>query len=68
MPKLRIFHSADWHIGKGLGTIDRTDDFRVFIRDFLELVEKRRPDVILLAGDIFDTSMPANSASASITT
>ena len=41
MPKLRIFHSADWHIGKGLGTIDRTDDFRVFIRDFLELVEKR---------------------------
>lgn len=62
MPKLRIFHSADWHIGKGLGTIDRTDDFRVFIRDFLELVEKRRPDVILLAGDIFDTSMPANSA------
>lgn len=59
---LRIFHSADWHIGKGLGTIDRTDDFRLFIRDFLELVKERRPDVILLAGDIFDTSMPANSA------
>ena len=36
---LRIFHSADWHIGKGLGTIDRTDDFRLFIRDFLELVK-----------------------------
>lgn len=62
MQTLRIFHSADWHIGKGLGTIDRTDDFRAFIHDFLKLVESRRPDVVLLSGDIFDTSMPANSA------
>lgn len=62
MQTLRIFHSADWHIGKGLGTIDRTDDFRAFIHDFLKLVDSRRPDVVLLSGDIFDTSMPANSA------
>lgn len=62
MTPLRIFHSADWHIGKGLGTIDRTDDFRVFLNHFIDQVRERRPDVILIAGDLFDTSMPANSA------
>ena len=59
---LRIFHSADWHIGKGLGNIDRTDDFRVFFKDLLAMIAERRPDVLLISGDVFDTSMPANSA------
>ena len=59
---LRIFHSADWHIGKGLGNIDRTDDFRVFFRDLLAMIAERQPDVLLISGDVFDTSMPANSA------
>ena len=62
MNPLRIFHSADWHIGKGLGNIDRTDDFRVFFRDLLAMIAERQPDVLLISGDVFDTSMPANSA------
>ena len=59
---MRIFHSADWHIGKGLGNIDRTDDFRVFFKDLLAMIAERQPDVLLISGDVFDTSMPANSA------
>lgn len=59
MTALRIFHTADWHLGKNFGTFDRTDDFRLFLDDFLALVSERRPDVILIAGDIFDTSMPS---------
>lgn len=62
MGALRIFHTADWHLGKGLGTQDRTADYEVFLDDFLTLVRERKPDVILLAGDVFDTAMPANSA------
>lgn len=62
MNPLRIFHSADWHIGKGLGNIDRTDDFRVFFKDLLAMIAERQPDVLLISGDVFDTSMPANSA------
>lgn len=62
MKPLRIFHSADWHIGKGLGNIDRTDDFRVFFKDLLAMIAERQPDVLLISGDVFDTSMPANSA------
>ncbi len=59
---LRIFHSADWHFGKMMGSIDRTADFEAFIDTFLALVDERRPDILLLAGDVFDTSLPSNAA------
>lgn len=59
---LRIFHSADWHFGKMIGPLDRTHDFEAFLERFLALVEARRPQVLLLAGDIFDTSLPSNNA------
>ena len=64
MPRLRILHTADWHLGKNFGNFDRTEDFRLFLNDFLELIVKRRPDVLLIAGDIFDTSMPSSAAQA----
>lgn len=59
---LRIFHSADWHFGKMIGNLDRTGDFEKFLDTFIELVDERKPDVLLLAGDIFDTSLPGNNA------
>lgn len=62
MRALRIFHSADWHLGKGLGNLDRTEDFKALTDAFLARVSERRPDVVLLAGDIFDTAMPGNVA------
>lgn len=59
---LRIFHSADWHFGKTIGNVDRTEDFLAFIDQFIAMVEERKPDVLLIAGDIFDTSLPSNKA------
>lgn len=64
MGQLRIFHTADWHLGKNFGNFDRTDDYRLFLNDFLGLVVERRPDVLLITGDIFDTSMPSSAAQA----
>lgn len=59
---LRLFHSADWHFGKMIGNVDRTADFEAFIDTFIDLVNEREPDILLIAGDIFDTSLPSNSA------
>lgn len=64
MRRLRILHTADWHLGKNFGNFDRTEDFRLFLNDFLGLIVERRPDVLLIAGDIFDTSMPSSAAQA----
>ncbi|MFU0841184.1 MAG: Nuclease SbcCD subunit D [Burkholderia sp.] len=62
MGSLKIFHTADWHFGASLGSIERTEDFDRFCDDFVALVEERRPDVLLVSGDVFDTTMPSTAA------
>ena len=62
MGALRIFHTADWHLGKTWEGIDRTRDFEVFLDDFFALVSERRPDVLLMSGDIFDKPDPTPAA------
>ena len=59
---IRILHTADWHLGKRLADTDRTEDFRQFLDWLLELIEAQRIDVLLLSGDVFDTTMPATDA------
>lgn len=62
MPKLRILHTADWHLGRDLAGVDRTQDFERFLAWLTDEVRTRRPDVLLVAGDVFNTSMPSNAA------
>lgn len=59
---MRIFHTSDWHLGKMLGDWDRTEDFVFFLDWLLQKIEERRPDVLLIAGDVFDVSMPPIAA------
>lgn len=62
MHTVRILHTADWHLGRELAGIDRSRDFERFLDWLLDLVRARSIDVILLAGDVFNTSMPSNAA------
>lgn len=62
MSKLRILHTADWHLGRDLAGVDRTQDFERFLDWLVDAVRERRPDVLLVAGDVFNTSMPSNAA------
>lgn len=62
MATLRILHTSDWHLGKPLKDIDRTADYAAFLKWLLDEIDVRRPDVLLIAGDVFDTSMPATDA------
>lgn len=62
MRTLRILHTADWHLGKRLADVERTDDFRLFLDWLLDLVEAQAVDVLLISGDVFDTTMPATDA------
>jgi len=59
---MKILHTSDWHLGKSLSRKDRTEDFQRMIRWFLDVVEEEQPDVILISGDIFDTTMPGPEA------
>ena len=52
---MKILHTSDWHLGKIVMAQSMLVDQKYFIRNaFLNALDEYRPDVIVLAGDIFD--------------
>ncbi len=58
----RILHTADWHIGKTLLGLPLLDDQRHVLQQLLAHIEAHRPNVVVIAGDIYDRSVPAADA------
>ncbi len=58
----RILHTADWHLGKLLNDRSREEEHRRFLLWLIDSVHDHQVDAILLAGDVFDTANPPNSA------
>jgi len=59
---MKILHTSDWHIGRMLYGRKRYEEFDAFLNWMAETVERQQVDVLLIAGDIFDTSTPSNRA------
>ena len=58
----RVVHTADWHLGKPLGDLDRTGEIRAFLDFLLETVLASQADALVIAGDVFDCATPPQSA------
>jgi exonuclease SbcD len=59
---MRIVHTSDWHLGKPLEQISRIEEQREFINCLCEIVEEQNIDLVLVAGDIYDTYNPSAAA------
>ena len=59
---MKILHTADWHIGQKLHERSRLDEHEQFLGWLLETIQKRKVDLLLVSGDIFDTSLPSAEA------
>ena len=59
---MKILHTSDWHIGKQLYTKKRYDEFSQFLDWMAETVKSQKIDILLISGDIFDTTTPSNRA------
>ena len=55
---MRILHTADWHLGKHLEGFSRMDEQESFLEDFIDIVQREEVDMVIIAGDIYDTSNP----------
>lgn len=55
---MKILHTSDWHLGKQLEGSSRLEEQEQFLSYFVALCEQERPDLILLAGDVYDTVNP----------
>ena len=59
---MRILHTADWHIGQRLHERSRLDEHAQFLDWLLETIQECKVDLLLVSGDIFDTSLPSAEA------
>ena len=55
---MRLFHTSDWHLGQNLHGQERDFEHACFLNWLLSQLAARQPDVLLIAGDIFDTVNP----------
>jgi exonuclease SbcD len=55
---MRILHTADWHVGKTVRGISRAEEHRAVLHEMATLVGARDVDLVVIAGDLFDTSSP----------
>ena len=53
---MKIVHTADWHLGRRLGRIDRTDDLRRAVQQVADVCMRENADVLLVCGDLFEPS------------
>ena len=56
--KMRILHTADFHLGKNLEGFSRMDEQEEFLKDFIKIVKENNIDLVIIAGDIYDNSNP----------
>lgn len=61
---MRILHTADWHIGRTLYGKKRYDETSAFLDWLVDTIREHDVEVLLIAGDIFDTTTPSNRAQA----
>ena len=56
---MKILHTADWHIGQRLHERQRTDEHEKFLDWLLKTIQEHKVELLLVSGDIFDTSLPS---------
>ncbi len=61
-PPLTVLHTSDWHIGRTLYGRRRHETFAAFLDWLADTLQTHHVDVLVVAGDIFDTSSPSNQA------
>lgn len=51
---MRILHTADWHVGKKLGRIDRSAELGAAFDEIVGIAKEQKVDLVIVAGDLFD--------------
>lgn len=59
---MKLLHLSDLHIGKSIGSYSLLKDQKFCLDQILKIIEDEKVDIVLIAGDIFDTSIPNNEA------
>lgn len=59
---MRILHTSDWHLGHKLFGRQRDTEFASFLHWLSDLISEQNIDVLIVAGDLFDSQAPSNKS------
>ncbi len=59
---MRILHTSDWHLGRQFHAVSLDEDHDVVLAQVERAIVDHRPDVLIIAGDIFDRATPPQTA------
>ena len=61
---MKILHTGDWHIGRTLNGHSLLADQRFVLEKLMDIIRQEKPDVLLIAGDLYDRALPPKEAVA----
>ena len=64
---MKILHTSDWHVGKVLKGQSRAEEHKQVLAQVIEIARVERPDLVIVAGDLYDTAAPAPDATRLVT-
>lgn len=59
---MKLFHLSDLHLGKRVNEVSMLEDQAHILAQILTLIDEERPDALLIAGDVYDKSIPPAEA------
>ena len=59
---MKFLHLSDLHLGKRLCEYSLIDDQRAILNQIIGVVEEEKPNAVIIAGDVYDKSMPSAEA------
>ena len=64
---MRILHTSDWHVGKVLKGRTRHEEHIRVLAQVVDIARQEKPDLVIIAGDLYDTAAPAPDATRVVT-
>lgn len=61
---MRLLHTSDWHVGKSIRGHSRHDEHAAVLDEIVGIAEEQQVDVVLIAGDIFESAAPTPDSEA----
>lgn len=61
---MKFIHTADWHIGKTVNEFSMLEDQKYILEKFIDYIKKEKPEALVIAGDLYDRSVPPANAVA----
>ena len=55
---MRVLHTSDWHVGKAIRGRSRAGEHRAVLAEIAHVAEREDVDLVVVAGDLFDTAAP----------